>query len=204
MTRGKWIRNLLVALFMTACAFYCLRRICLVDPIRKSFRDSTAFHGLWLLTDLGTWTKNLGAPEVIDQVDGVHTFFYWPRKGVAVFTHPHYHAQYRSVPQKNWKVTSILVPIKHEVVPIVRTHSGKSIKFDKLVSLECDGYVVSPLSYPDIQRSYRFCSKRMPGVIDITNSLVPLYPKERSRVYVTDGELTQIEFRIIDPFASYD
>ena len=81
------------------------------DPILKALNSKYYAQDLTLLTEIEQWERIFGNPKTLEQRDGGNTFFYWPEQGIAVFTHPLFEGQYRRKERKDWKVTSIIIPL---------------------------------------------------------------------------------------------
>ena len=91
-----------------------------------------------LLSRLEDWKKELGEPETVKQLDNGKTFFYWPQKGIAIFTHPQYEAQYEKLRENKRKVTSVIIPLNKEIKPIVPVEEGTFAKFENILNLNTE------------------------------------------------------------------
>ena len=93
--------------------------------------------GSGIYEDLATWEAALGQPHTVYQSDGGQTFFYWPERGVAVFTHPQYEGQYRRRPLLRREVTSVIIPLRQSFHPyFLPVPKGTTIRFDHLLDLD--------------------------------------------------------------------
>ncbi|MCL6592213.1 MAG: hypothetical protein K6U80_19985 [Firmicutes bacterium] len=193
-----YIIIILLILLVTGCL------ISFNEPILDSFEQEYSKSGLNILTPLEIWEKQFGSASVIPQKDGGHTYFYWPKKGIAVFTHPHYEAQYRRKERSKRKVTSIIIPLKKTIKPrIVPVEDDLIISFDQLTNLEINGHRITNMSLSEIKNLYRF-TKKSDNFIEMSNfpiiSLAPIL----TTVYIDNNEPTQIEIEINRLFDWYD
>lgn len=79
---------------------------------------SLGMHKLHTGMYLKDWVTQLGAPEALNQRDGLKTFFYWPETGIAVFCHPRYFRQIDSVESNDeLTVTAVYIPASARFSP---------------------------------------------------------------------------------------
>jgi hypothetical protein len=173
------------------------------NPIIESIENHPEFAHLGLETELKEWIRSFGSPHTVDQIDGENTYFYWPDRGFAVFTHPHFAAQHRKLSRESWKVTSIIVPLKYDILPLVESRFGK-IRFNKLLSLLIDHHQLTSSSYRYLLNEFKYSRAISSEKIDLSNSFFQLFPSHRSRIYVKSGEIEQIEIRDMNIFVRYD
>lgn len=165
-------------------------------------------QGLSVLSTLGHWEEAFGPSQVIQQADGGHTFFYWPYHGIAVFTHPLYRGQFERAPgrPREWKVTSIIIPVKKHVRPHVPPVKGDTrVAFKHLATITLRGKPIHEVTISDLRQLYLFSREITPGTILLSN--IPIlgeiaYPNVR--VYMTTDGIDEIEVSHTDWLLEYD
>lgn len=136
--------------FLTSFLLGCAER-----PEAELMNQLRKLHpgiGPGLYAPLSTWSETLGSPEWVDQLDGGHTYFYWPQHGIAVFTHPQFSGQYSRRDESARIVTSVIFPLRNEITPAVPPMDrGKVVRFEHLVPLRLGGKLISQLTMEDLR-----------------------------------------------------
>lgn len=150
--------------------------------------------GMGIYEDLGRWEAVLGVPETVPQADGGTTFFYWPERGIAVFTHPQYESQFQHEDREERKVTSVILPLRRSFHPsFLPLDDHVEVQFTELLDLQ---HVL-----PDLSSTHREAKSAETAQVDLVSS--PLR-KTIERLHLVDGEPIAIEVRDTWWLSHYD
>lgn len=201
MYRG-YSRKFHIILFIFLIIILC-KIVLFRNPILDGFDSKYHKKGLKMLSEIQLWEKNFGSPKTIDQSDGGNTFFYWPEQGIAAFTHPLYEGQYRRKERKDWKVTSIIIPLTKTIrSDFLSLNSGELIYFENLSDIKVNGYFLTTYDLPKLKRLYLFSFITKDGYIELAN--IPFLSPILIRVYLENNEPVKIEIRENNIFLWYD
>ena len=150
---------------------------------------------------LSKWILYLGKPITVSQIDKAKTLFYWPEKGIGVFTHPLYHGQSRYFCETNRIVTSFFI-ITQTNAPALSPPAitNTFIKFtinENLVS-NCLNSIYKHLSKNDVSENKNDYKK-----INITPFFSHFFNKNII-LHIKDGKIVFIEVQLPDKFFEYD
>lgn len=174
------------------------------NPLLNAVADALQNNKLTLWSPLSVWIDNLGEPQTIDQLDGGHTFFYWPSSGIAVFTHPHYKGQYKRKASNEWQITSIIIPLRKSVHPRIPPVSiNTTIEFDSLLNLVFDGKELCQMQVSEIKNLYNFNNAKQPNIIEISNFPFPII-FAYAKLHLKEGRVELIELTHKDWLGWYD
>lgn len=172
-----------------------------VDDLLSGFRARFPLLSSGVYVELGVWVDALGEPSTVAQLDGGETYFYWPRHGVAAFTHPLFEGQYARKARNERLVTSVILPLRSQYRPAV--------------------VAVSPETRAIFDRPTSVLFRRRPlpewGAEELSRALLPR-PRAESRGRLgrltskieillhrdPTGEPTEIEIRDVWLFSHYD
>jgi hypothetical protein len=150
--------------------------------------------GIGIYEDLSRWEAVLGKPETVPQKDGGTTFFYWPDRGIAVFTHPLYERQAEHKDRGERTVTSVILPLRKSFHPsFLPVEDEVVVRFDQLMDLR--------RSPPDVAPSRQPTREGDADYVDLVSS--PMR-KTVERLHVLDGEPIAIEIRDTWWLSRYD
>lgn len=124
--------SLLAFGFLTffALYYYSVNRI---SPLEEMLNEAVGKSIKYIGNTLGSLKGEFGDPDTISQMDGGHTFFYWPKYGFAVFCHPLYNGQHERSVMSRWVVTSLWVPLENNIEQsIVKTDMRSKIHFEQV------------------------------------------------------------------------
>jgi hypothetical protein len=194
----KFLGILGIFLIIILCKIVLFR-----NPILEGFYSKYHENGLKMLSEIQMWEKNFGNPKTLEQRDGGNTFFYWSEQGVAVFTHPLYEGQYRRKERKDWKVTSIIIPLTKTIrSDFLSLNSGQLIYFENLSDIKVNGFFLSTYDLPKLKRLYLFSFKTKDGYIELVN--IPFLSPILIRIYLENNKPAKIEIRENNIFSWYD
>lgn len=163
-------------------------------PALVTAMESYPALGMGIYEDLSQWEAVLGEPQTVPQADGGTTFFYWPQRGIAVFTHPLYEGQFDGKEKEEWKVTSVILPLRKSFHPsFLPVEDEVVVRFDQLMDLR--------RSPPDVAPSRQPTREGDADYVDLVSS--PMR-KTVERLHVLDGEPIAIEIRDTWWLSRYD
>jgi hypothetical protein len=132
------------------------------DPILKALNSKYYAQDLTLLTEIEQWERIFGNPKTLEQRDGGNTFFYWPEQGIAVFTHPLFEGQYRRKERKDWKVTSIIIPLTKTIKSdFLSLNRDQFIYFQNINSIKINDRFLATYDLISLKRLYLFSFNKL-------------------------------------------
>lgn len=141
----RWSILALLALLLPSCGRSPANELLLQIEGQRGGESAPLFLG-----PLSTWGRTFGVPATIPQADGGTTFFYWPDSGIGAFAHPLYEAQHRRREQPDYTITSVVVPLRKTVRPIVApAGETRFISFTRLMLLDVGGRPAGSLTASD-------------------------------------------------------
>lgn len=164
------------------------------NPILGAINDELGPSGLHLLSRLGAWEAALGPPEVVEQAGGVHTFFYWPDRGVAVGCHPHFEGQATAKDTPDWRVTSIFLALRRDAeCPIPPASVATTLRFWHTTGVVVDGRPIAGMSVEDFRSLFLFEQSVSSNEVDLSNFPVPVLGYTRTTLYLVAGQPALVE-----------
>lgn len=200
MYRGH-LRKFLVILGIFLIIILC-KIVLFRNPILEGFYSKYHKKGLKMLSEIQMWEKTFGSPKTLEQRDGGNTFFYWPEQGIAVFTHPLFEGQYRRKERKDWKVTSIIIPLTKNIKSnFLSLNRDQLIYFQNINGIKIYDRFLATYDLISLKRLYLF-SFNNNGFIELTN--IPFLSPIQIRLYLEKDKPVMIEIRENNVFSWYD
>jgi hypothetical protein len=174
------------------------------NPILTLLEEYLAPFDLRLYSRLEDWERHFGPAATIEQEDGIHSFFYWPDRGLGVFCHPHFRAQNLVRASRDWQVTSIFIPLRHSIeVAMLPTKPGTRIEFSRLAQISFGSRPLSEVSYADIRKLFLFRFRQGQCEETLSNNLFWPFARSVANLHFSDGDLVMIELRSEDLLFTY-
>jgi hypothetical protein len=187
--KRRWV---VVGLLVGSCLLLtaCQTRTPALELVLDRYPDL----GSGIYEKLSRWEEVLGEPETVPQADGGTTFFYWPERGIAVFTHPLYEGQYRGKEQEERTVTSVILPLRKSFRPgFLPVEDEVVVRFDQLLDTR--------RFLPDSTPSRPPTRSGDTAYVDLISSP---FRKTVERLHLVDGEPIAIEIRDTWWLSRYD
>lgn len=197
-----YLRIFFLILISILFAIILVKLFFIGNPILEGFYSKYCENGLKILSEIYIWEKNFGNPKTLEQRDGGNTFFYWPEQGIAVFTHPLFEGQYRRKERKDWKVTSIIIPLTKTIKSnFLSLNRDQLIYFQNINDIKINDRFLTTYDLISLKRLYLF-SFNNNGFIELTN--IPFLSPIQIRVYLEKDKPVMIEIRENNVFSWYD
>lgn len=163
----------------------------LLDAVVQALGDDR----VTLLSPLKVWIEHLGEPLTVPQLDDGTTIYYWPSRGIAVFTHPHYQDQYRRIDRLERQVTFIMLPLQQKIhPPLGITAPEVTLNYETLLNVQLQGQSLHKIPMAQVMQQYLFSCSLGPDTIGLGNLPLLTCLDPIATLHLQQGRIEQITF----------